>query len=208
MFELIGVKYNGILDLPSLEIDAGTITALVGPSGGGKTTLLRLLNKMISPTQGKILYKGADLSQINSVDHRRRVVMLSQSPVMFPGSIRDNLTIGFKFQGKEIPDDDILSLGLNDIKLNKPLDELIDTLSGGEKQRLAIARVLLLNPEVYLLDEPSSALDETTAQQMIGMVSQHVRKHMQTLVLVTHSLAIANQFSDRIIELAAGTLCK
>lgn len=204
MFELIGVKYHGILDMPHLKIDTGTITALVGPSGSGKTTLLRLLNKMISPTQGRILYQATDLSQINSITHRQQVVMLSQNPVIFPGSIRDNLTIGFKFQGKGLPGDDILGPMLNNVKLDKPLDGRTDTLSGGEKQRLSIARVLLLNPEVYLLDEPSSALDETTAEQIIQMVSEHVRQHMKTMVLVTHSPGIANRFSDTIIKFPPG----
>jgi putative ABC transport system ATP-binding protein len=108
MFKFIDVKYKDILDLPTLYIEKERITTLVGASGSGKTTILRMLNKIISPSQGSILFNGVDLRQINSIAHRRRVTMLSQSPVMFEGSIRDNLIAGLKFQKREIPSDEVL----------------------------------------------------------------------------------------------------
>lgn len=204
MFELLDVKYQDILNLPSLVIEGRAVTTLVGPSGCGKTTLLKLLNKLISPTQGRILFQGMDLHLLSSVDHRRKVMMLSQNPVMFAGSIEDNLVIGFKLQGRDKPPNEALRSVLTDVKLDQPLDGRVEILSGGEKQRLAIARVLLLNPEVYLLDEPSSALDETTAKYVIKMLAEHVRKAGKTMVMVTHSPEIAARFSDTIIELSGG----
>lgn len=204
LFEFIDVQYKDVADLPRLMIEKGRITSVVGASGSGKTTILKMLNKMISPTQGRILYDGTDLRQINSVAHRRKVVMLSQSPAMFEGNIRDNLNIGLKFHERELPSDEVFAAILEQVKLKKLLDNPTDTLSGGEKQRLALGRVLLLDPEVYLLDEPSSALDDETEEIIIQMLTEHVRKEKKTIVLVTHSKAIAEKYSDQVIGIAKG----
>lgn len=204
MFKFIDVRYKDVLELPTLYIEKEKITTLVGVSGSGKTTILKMLNKMISPTHGRILFNGMDLSQINSVAHRRHVTMLSQSPAMFEGSIRENLNAGLRFQERELPSDEVLNRILEQVKLKKPLDSSVNTLSGGEKQRLALGRVLLLNPEVYLLDEPSSALDDETEEIIIQMLTEHVRIEKKTIVMVTHSKAIAEKYSDTIIEISEG----
>jgi putative ABC transport system ATP-binding protein len=204
MFEFNDVRFKDILDIPRLFIARNRITTLIGPSGSGKTTILKLLNKMLSPTEGHILFDGKRLDQIDSVDHRRRVTMLPQSPVMFDGDIKDNLIAGLKYQKREIPGDNVLAEMLAKVKLDKELSSATQTLSGGEKQRLALGRVLLLNPEVYLLDEPSSALDEATAEAVIEMIAGYARSENKTLVMVTHSTAIAQRFSEEIIEVSNG----
>lgn len=204
MFQFIDVRYEDILDVPSLFIEKGKITTLVGVSGSGKTTILRMLNKMLSPTQGRIMFHDTDLGAINTVTHRRQVTMLSQNPVVFEGSIRDNLNIGLKFQEKSLLNDDVLLDMLENVKLKKALDMSPSILSGGEKQRLALGRVLLLNSEIYLLDEPSAALDDETEQTIIQMVTEYVRKENKTLVMVTHSKAMAEKYSDTIIEVSEG----
>lgn len=205
MFEFIDLKYKDIIDIPSLFIEEGKIITFIGQSGGGKTTILRLLNKMISPSDGMILYKGNNLENINSVTHRREVTMLSQSPIVFDGNIRDNLIVGLKFQERPIPSDDKLIEVLRSVSLSKSLDDMVTHLSGGEKQRLALARVLLLDSKVYLLDEPSSSLDESTEELIIKMFTQFVKDNKKTLIMVTHSRDIANKYSDVIINIANGT---
>lgn len=204
MFEFKDVKFKGILDIPSLNIEKDKITSLIGPSGSGKTTILKMLNKMISPTEGQILFNGERLDQIDSVTHRRHVTMLSQAPAMFDGDVRDNLIAGLKYQHREIPSDHVLTDMLLKVKLNKELNSPTLTLSGGEKQRLALGRVLLLNSDVYLLDEPSSALDEVSAEAVIEMIADYAKRENKTLVMVTHSKAIAERFSDEILETACG----
>ena len=201
MFEFIQAAYKNIVRLPDLIIEQGKTTTLIGASGGGKTTVLRLLNKMISPTSGQILYQGVDMEKLDTVTHRRQVTMLSQNPVIFPGTIKENLTIGLRFQNKLIPDDERLKLTLEQVRLPKELDGSAHTLSGGEKQRLALGRLLLLEPEVYLLDEPSAALDEATEETVIQMIVDVVKLKEKTLVMVTHSKAIANNYSDLVIEI-------
>lgn len=207
LFEFIDVKYKNILDLPKLFIEKKKIVTIVGASGSGKTTILRMLNKMLSPTQGRVLFNDTDLRQINSVTHRRRVIMLSQNPAVFEGSVRDNLNVGLKFQEKNLLRDDVLLGILEKVKLKKELDFSANALSGGEKQRLTLGRVLLLNAEVYLLDEPSSSLDDQMEESIIQMVTEHVRIETKTLVMVTHSKAIAEKYSDVIIQISGGTCC-
>lgn len=199
------IKFQDIVDIPKLLIGEG-ITALLGGSGSGKTTVLKMLNKMLSPTQGQIRFKGQDLRQIPSVEHRRKVMMLSQNPSMFPGNIRDNLAIVYQFQERPVPADEDLIAILSEIQLDKELDMPVANLSGGEKQRLALARILLQNPGVYLLDEPSSALDDETEDVIIGMVSARARTAGSSIIMVTHSRTVAEKYADVIVEMAAGKI--
>ena len=203
MFEIQHLKYEEVLDIPQLSIGEG-VTVIVGASGSGKTTLLRLLNKSISPTAGHIYYKGTALSQLSSVKLRREVLMLSQQPAIFKGDLRHNLEIGFKFQQRPLPAEAEMLNMLERVHLDKALDTPVNRLSGGEKQRLALGRVFLLKPEVYLLDEPSSALDDATEESVISLAVEQARKGGQSIVMVTHSKAVAAQFADEIIEFDAG----
>lgn len=205
MFEFVDVTYRDILDVPELTISEG-VTAVVGPTGCGKTTLLKLLNKLISPTSGHVRYRGADLAQIPSVEHRRQVTMLTQSPAMFEGSVQDNLVAGLTFQGRPVPPAADLRHALAQVRLTKELDDPAATLSGGEKQRLALARVILTDPDVFLLDEPSSALDEVTERTVIDMVTDHSRARNKSIVMVTHAKVVAQDYADEIIDMDHGTV--
>lgn len=204
MFLLKAVKYKNILNIEELTIPSGKITSIVGSSGSGKTTLLRHLNKLISPDSGNIFYFNEPINTMSSVDLRRKVVMLSQNPVIFTGTVKENLLIGLKFSEKPYPQDNELEIVLDMVKLKKPLSANADELSGGEKQRLALGRVILMNPEVFLLDEPSSALDEETENLIIGKLTSFVKANNKTLIMVTHSKGIALKFSDNIIEVSNG----
>lgn len=206
MFILKNVKYKDILDIENLDIPKNKVTSIVGESGCGKTTLLRLLNKLISPNQGEMLYDGRTIDDIDSIELRRSVVMLPQTPVIFPGSVRDNLLIGLKFSEKPDAPDEELTKTLSMVHLSKSLDENAEKLSGGEKQRLALGRVVLMEPEVFLLDEPSSALDEDTEQLIIEKLCGFVREKNKTLIMVTHSKRVAQAFSDSIVEIKKGKI--
>lgn len=187
-------------------IESHKVTCIVGASGSGKTTLLRLLNKLISPDSGEILYNGYSINSIDSVKLRRDVVMLPQSPAIFNGNIKDNLLVGLKFSEKPLVSDTKLLETLQLINLKKDLNETPDALSGGEKQRLALGRVILMDPDVLLLDEPSSALDEDTEHIIIDSLVKYSRKNNKTLIMVTHSKKVANTFSDYIIEMKNGEI--
>jgi putative ABC transport system ATP-binding protein len=204
MFTLQNVTYRGILDIPKLQIPSGQVTCIVGRSGSGKTTMMRMLNRMISPDEGTILYKGTPITDIDPVQLRRQVVMLPQTPVMFDGTIRDNLLIGLEFAEREPVGDDVLRRVLEIMELRKELDGDAATLSGGEKQRIALGRILVMRPDAALLDEPSSALDEGTERAVIGHLADAARERGVTLVIVTHSRPLAEAIADNLVELDAG----
>jgi UDP-glucose/iron transport system ATP-binding protein len=206
MFALENVRYRDILSIPRLEIPSGEVTCIVGRSGSGKTTLLRLLNRMISPDEGTIRYKGDPITAIDPVQLRRQLVMLPQTPVMFDGTVRDNLLIGLEFSEREPAGDDVLRRVLEVMDLPKGLDDDAATLSGGEKQRVALGRVLVMRPDAALLDEPSSALDEGTERAVIGRLADAARERGVTLVVVTHSRPLANAIADTLIEIEAGQI--
>ncbi len=200
--------FKQVLCLPSLVLPRGGVTTLFGPSGCGKTTLLRLLNKLASPTGGRLLYQGRPMEEIDTVALRREVSLLSQSPVIFEGRVRENLLAGIRFQGREAPGDERLRSVLEEVRLSVPLDGPTAHLSGGERQRLALARLLLLDSPVYLLDEPSAALDGETAAAVVAMLAGWIRRGGKTLLFVTHSAALARAHSNRIIHMEAGRVTR
>jgi len=201
---LENVRYRDILDIERLDIPSEKITCIVGESGSGKTTLLRLLNNMISCDRGNIFYRGQSIYTINPIELRRKVIMLAQNPVVFPGTIKDNLLIGLKFSEKPLVSDEKLKEVLEKVYLEKAIEDGSENLSGGEKQRLALARVMLTNPEVFLLDEPSSALDENTEELVIARIVQHVKQNNKTLVMITHTKKIAQMYGEKLIEMKKG----
>ncbi len=208
MFKLKNIKYKNILDIKLMSIEAEKVTCIVGESGSGKTTLLKTLNKMITIDSGEIYYKKKLISNINSVDLRREVVMLPQVPVVFEGTVKDNLLIGLKFSKKpEVSDKKLLEV-LEMINLKKNLEDDTKNFSGGEKQRLALGRVLLLEPKVLLLDEPSSSLDSNTELFIIQSLVKYAKNNKTTLVMITHSKDIANSYSDVVIEISKGKIVR
>ena len=201
------VRYKNILYVEDLEIEDNKITCIVGKSGGGKTTFLKLLNNMLGYDTGTIKFNNKDIMEYDPVELRRKVPMLPQNPVIFPGTIKDNFSITQKFAEKEAKNEQDYLKILKTVGLDKhSLDEDADKLSGGEKQRIALARILLLEPKILLLDEPSSALDEKTEKLIIEMVVDYIKNKNGTLVMVTHSTQIAEKYGDRIVTINDGEI--
>lgn len=204
MFEFHDVTFKDIIKIDELQINHNEVTCIIGPSGSGKSTMLKLINKLISPSSGYITYNGKDIANIDPVSYRRRVPMLAQNPLTFKGSIRDNLLIGRKFQDKDPVSDEILNKALASVKLDKSLSTDMENLSGGECQRVSIARLMLLDSQIYLLDEPSSALDDITENFVIGTMVDMAKREDKTIIYVTHSSEISKKYSDRIIKIVDG----
>lgn len=204
MFELQQVGFGQVLNLDHLTIPAGKTTCIVGASGSGKSTLLRLLNKLHSPTSGRILWQGNDIASLNSVTLRRQVVMLAQNPVTFAGDLRANLQQGRVFAQLPLASDAELRAALELVNLDKELDAPLGKFSGGELQRMALARVILMQPQVYLLDEPTAALDAGNEVAIIGRLIDYARSHDATVIMVTHSQLLVEQFAEYLVELEQG----
>lgn len=203
MFEIKNLIYRDILHIDHLLLDR-PITCIVGPSGSGKTTLLRHLNRLYTPDSGTVLYNGASLETLDPVALRRQVVMLGQTPVLYDGTVADNLQIGLQFSQRPPAPDYRLSAVLEQVGLSQALDQYPDKLSGGERQRLCLARVMLMDADTYLLDEPSAALDKETEWRVLEVLVDFVQKRGKELVLVTHSEQISSRFPEGIVRMDRG----
>ncbi|PER58068.1 ABC transporter ATP-binding protein [Bacillus thuringiensis] len=202
MFILKDVIYKDILHIPYLQIQNEKITCIIGESGSGKSTLLRMLNDLQSPTSGTIEYNGKLISDYPPIQLRRDVVMLGQTPPIFDGTVKDNLLMGLRLSEKTFPNDDALRSALQTVSLDKQLEDSATSLSGGEKQRLAFARIVLMDPPVYLLDEPTSALDSDTERRVMKQFTELARKKKKTVIFITHSQQLPEEIADDIIEIS------
>ena len=151
----------------SFEVRKGETLAIVGPSGSGKSSLLRLLNRLDEPTSGTVYLDGADYRQIPPRELRRRVGMVLQRPFLFPGKVADNLQFGPKQRGQTLSPTQIAEL-LAGVGLSGFESRDVSNLSGGEAQRVSFARALANSPEALVLDEPTSALDEAAQAQRLA----------------------------------------
>jgi putative ABC transport system ATP-binding protein len=184
----------------SLAIARGRVTAVVGPSGSGKSTLLRLLNRMEEPSAGTVSFRGRPLPEYDVLALRRRVGLLMQRPAPFDGTVRDNLRTG----APDLTDDEAVALLARAGLAAEFLDrDAAHGLSGGEAQRVCLARALAVRPEVLLLDEATSALDPFAAQVVERTVRDLAADGM-TLVMVSHDLGQARRVGQDLVVVAEG----
>ncbi len=189
-----------IIDHINLSIVDNDITVILGPNGAGKSVLLRLLHGLLTPTQGKVEWSGNVVSE----ELRKRQALVFQRPVMMRRSVADN--IRFVLSLRNFPDsDERLEKALELAGLVKQARQPAPKLSGGEQQRLAIARALVLDPEVLILDEPSSNLDPG-ATMAIEQLIKAAREDGKKVILVTHDLGQAKRVGDEIIFLHHGRI--
>ena len=198
-----------ILDRISFSAREGEITGVIGPSGSGKSTLIRLVNRLDEPSEGRILLNGENISAIDPLLLRQKVAMVLQKPFMFEGTLLENLQRPFVFRNFTPP-----SAGSNEISRVLDLVQLSPemltrdarSLSGGEQQRVNLARALISHPEVLLLDEPTSALDRPSTARLATMLSNISRSERLAIIVVTHDLYLAEHIVDHLIYLEHGKI--
>lgn len=183
----------------SVKIGGGA-TALLGPSGSGKSSTLRLLNRLSDPDSGTVLFRGEPVTSLDVLDLRRRAVLVPQLPAPLPGSVADNVRYGPALAGREADVRGCLSrAGLEP----RYADREASDLSVGEQQRVMLARALALEPEVLLLDEPTSALDEAARDGVERTLADLARAGV-AMVLVTHDRGQAERIASDVVELREG----
>jgi len=209
--ELAGIRVahgaRTVLDVPGLEIRPGEILAVIGPNGAGKSTLLRVLGLLESPQAGEMRFRGVAVARPARLALRRRMASVFQEPLLADTTVRDNVALGLRFRHVEAR------------RIGPRVDAWLDrfgirhlgarqarTLSGGEAQRTALARALVVEPEVLLLDEPFSALDPPTREGLIEDLGRVLREDRITTVFVTHDRGEVLAFGDRVGVLIGGRL--
>ncbi len=207
--EHLGREVEGkrILDDINLEVSEGEVVAIVGPSGSGKSSLLRLLNRLDEPTTGTVYFAGQDYRTLAPAELRRRVGMVMQTAFLFPGTVAENVRFGPSQRGELLSEQAIESL-LAQVGLEGFPTREIHNLSGGEAQRVALARALANSPAVLLLDEPTSALDEDSKLGIENLISAVVESRRLTCVIVTHDLQQAGRMAARVALLRSGRLVR
>ncbi len=193
-----------VLDLDALDIESGEVLGIVGPSGAGKSTLLRLLNFLERPTSGTLEFDGQVLAADPPQETLRRVTTVFQRPLMLSRTVFDNVALGLRLRGMAA--DGRVTAALAEVRLEDLARAPASRLSGGEMQRAALARALVLDPAVLLLDEPTANLDPNNVALIETILRRRNQEHGTTLVLVTHNVFQARRLASRSALLLAGRL--
>ncbi|MDD5948773.1 MAG: ABC transporter ATP-binding protein [Lachnospiraceae bacterium] len=195
----------------SMSIEQGERLAIVGPSGSGKSTLLHMIGGVDTPTVGRVIVDGEDITQYKdeqlAVFRRRKIGFIFQSYHLIPVlNIEENITmpilLDYQKPDKEYVDYIIELLGLKNRRYHLP-----GQLSGGQQQRVAKARALANHPSLILADEPTGSLDSTNGDEVMALLNESVEKLKQTLVVITHNVDLARE-ADRIVKIADGRICQ
>ncbi|TET93725.1 MAG: ATP-binding cassette domain-containing protein [Candidatus Zixiibacteriota bacterium] len=197
-----GGNIKTILDDFSYSFGKGCIYTIIGPSGAGKSSLLRLLNRLDEPTGGDILFGGKNTKEFAPCYLRRLIGHLFQTPYLFPKTVRDN----FLYADSKLPSGTVERLAEQVQIPSSMIDRDVETLSIGEKQRVALARLLATNPEVVLLDEPTSALDPSYTESIENLVKNIISHRTLTVIMVTHNPEQALRMDGETILMVAGRL--
>ncbi len=205
----VRVAYEGTitLDVPKLEVNAGEILAIIGPNGSGKSTLLRVIGLLEPPTAGEVRFKGDLVARGRLLDARRQMATVFQDPLLVDDTVFENVALGLRFRG--VPYAEIVSRArawLDRFQIGGLAERRARTLSGGEAQRTALARALVLAPDLLLLDEPFSALDQPTREALIEELDRILREDRVTTVFVTHDRAEALALGDRVAVMMRGRI--
>ncbi len=207
LLEFRNVSYandgQSILNNLTISVESCDFISVTGPSGSGKSTFLKLCSHLVSPVDGDIIFRGKSINEYNPAEFRKQIVYCSQTPFLFGETVQDNMDFPFILRNVK-PDQsrikDLFSLfQMEDGYLKKE----VRNLSGGEKQRLALIRALIFEPEILLLDEVTSALDADNAQVTEAIISKMNKKGISVL-WVTHSPEQLKEYANRLLTLKAG----
>jgi len=196
---------NTVLDIPELDIPAGEILLFAGPNGSGKTTLLSILALLRAPSEGRVYLNGIRCTEDPDLELRRMVTLVHQKPVLFSTSVRNNLAYGLKTRGMAAREIDrrVRSIA-EEMQLAALIDKHARKLSGGESQRVILARALVLETPILLLDEPTNSLDEAYRPVLERLLHRLHRERGTTIIVSTHDAHFLASTRGRLLRMARG----
>jgi tungstate transport system ATP-binding protein len=203
------VQRNGrdALKIESFNIQKGETLAVVGPNGAGKSTFLLTLANLLKPKSGEITFMGRLQTEWDELEYRRKIAFVFQDPLLMDMSVRENIALGLKFRKADKHEIHARVLKwANAMGVEKLLERRAGQLSGGEAQRVSLARAFVLDPELLLMDEPFSAVDPQTREKLLEDLSEVLLHEHRTTIFVTHNLKEAAQFGGRVAVIMNGEL--
>lgn len=196
-----GLAFNDDIVYGDLLIPEKQVTFISGESGTGKSTLLKLMNGTLTAGEGNIFINGVNILNINTIELRRKVLLVSQEVFLFSGSIKENFDKYYEYRELEPPSEDKISRFLKCCCVPFSHNKDCTILSGGERQRVYLAIFLSFLPQVIMLDEPTSALDSRTAHQVIENVMEFTKANEITLIIISHDQSIVDKYAEKNIKL-------
>lgn len=206
LFKGEGLEFLNTIRYPAFKISPKKTTFIIGPSGVGKSVLLKMLNLTVNPSVGTLYYRGKLITEYQPIFLRREVMLISQDTFLFPGNIRDNFHLFYEYRELPVPEDEQIERWLSICMLKLPINSDCSLLSGGERQRVMLAIYISFSPSVLLLDEPTSALDFNTATALFENILSYANDKGISIIAVSHTHELIDSFAqDKIFLEREGT---
>lgn len=199
--------HQAVLAIEHLEVQPGDVLAIVGPNGAGKSTLFLTLARLLKTQRGEIIFHGRPLEKLDPVTYRRQIALVLQEPLLLDITVRENVALGLRFRG--VPVLEIrqrVSLWLRRLGIPHLEGRLARKLSGGEAQRVSLARAFVLHPELLLLDEPFTSLDSPTRARLLDDLKSVLAETSTTSIFITHDLDEALRLATRLAVILDGRI--
>ena len=196
-----------VLEIDHLDVHPGEVMAIVGPNGAGKSTLFLALARLLKSQRGEIIFDGQPLDKLDALAYRRRIALVLQEPLLLDTSVRENVALGLRFRG--LPASEIqqrVSLWLGRLGIAHLEARPARRLSGGEAQRVSLARAFVLQPELILLDEPFTSLDSPTRARLLEDLKSVLAETATTTIFITHDLDEALKLATRLAVILGGRI--
>ena len=196
-----------VLDIESLSVETGDILAIVGPNGAGKSTLFLVLARLLKANRGQVIFKGRPMDSFHDLEYRRRIALVLQEPLLMDMSVYENAAIGLKFRGSSKAQiEQRVNHWLDQLGVAHLSDRPARKLSGGEAQRVSLARAFVLQPDLLLLDEPFTALDARTRIRLLEDLKSVLAETRMTTIFITHDLQEALRLATRMAVILDGRI--